>query len=190
MKKTLFIALMAASFLMLSCGGNAASNSGKEAPNEFADAPAWVLGGGVASGKEICGVGTVQGTRNLSLARTAAYGRARTAIARMLQVKVKSMLKDYQSTTTGGEKFGEAANDEQHIVDVSKQITDINLSGTEERAIWMSKTGKTVAGLVCLNTEKFKSAVSNMSQLDEAVRQAVVERADKAFSELDEATKK
>ncbi len=190
MKKSIILITLIGSLAMISCGGNSASNSGKEAPGEYADAPEWVLSGGSADGKEICGVGTVEGTKNLSLARTSAYGRARTAIARMLNVKVKSMLKDYQATTTGGEQFGTASNDEQHIVDVSKQITDINLSGTEERKIWISKSGKITAGLVCLATEKFKNTISQMSQLDEAVRAAVVERADKSFSELDEATKK
>ena len=53
-------------------------------------------------------------------------------------MKVRSMLKDYQSTTTGGAEFGDSANDEQHVVDVSKQITDISLTGTEIRDTWVS----------------------------------------------------
>ena len=108
---------------------------------------------------------------------------SRTEIARMLELKVQSMLKDYQSTTTGGEEFGTAANDEQHIVDVAKQITDITLSGTEQKESWISDSG-TLYVLMCADLEKFKNSVNSMSQLSESVRKAVTERADKAFDEL------
>jgi hypothetical protein len=116
-------------------------------------------------------------------------GRGRTEIARTLQVQVKSMLKDYQSTTTGGEAFGQAANDEQHIEDVSKQITDTTLTGSELRKTWISNPG-TLYVLMCVDLQKFKDALSNMSQLNEQVRAAVVERADKAFEALDKETSK
>ena len=76
-----------------------------------------------------------------------------------------------------------AANDEQHIVDVSKQITDTTLSGTEPKDSWISDSG-TLYILMCADIEKFKDAVSKMGQLSESVRKAVVERADKAFDEL------
>ena len=116
---------------------------------------------------------------------TAAQGRGRTAIARSLDLHVKAMLKDYQATTTGGEEFGEAASDEQHIVDVSKQITNMSLSGTEMTDSWISQTG-TYYALVALDVEKFSDAVSRMDQLSESVRRAVVERAEDSFRELNE----
>ena len=99
------------------------------------------------------------------------------------------MLKDYQATTTGGENYGTAANDEQHIVDVSKQVTQMTLNGTELKNTWLSKKG-TLFTLVCLNVDKFKNTISKMGQLDEQVRAAIVQRADKAFDELDKETKK
>jgi predicted aminopeptidase len=95
------------------------------------------------------------------------------------------MLKDYASTTTGGEEFGSAANDEQHIVDVSKQITDISLSGTEMTDSWISQNG-TFYALVSLDLDKFEDSVKRMDQLSEAVRDAVVERAEQSFAELDD----
>ncbi len=159
---------------------------------EFAGAPDWVIRGcstywGDEASKQICGVGSAGGTRNVSLARTTAIGRGRTEIARTLQVKVRAMLKDYAATTTGGEEFGTAANDEQHIVDVSKQITDLSLSGTEMTDSWISQNG-TFYALVSLDVEKFSDSVNRMNQLSERVREAVVERADQAFAELDEET--
>jgi hypothetical protein len=43
---------------------------------------------------------------------------------------------------------------------------------------------------MCVDLQKFKDALSNMQQLNEQVRAAVVERADKAFGELDKETSK
>jgi len=44
--------------------------------------------------------------------------------------------------------------------------------------------------LMVYDAEKFKDTVSQMSQLSESVRKAVIERADASFSELDEAIEK
>ena len=156
---------------------------------EFVEAPPWVIQGCRAYWDDdeelICGVGSAGGSRNVSLMRTTAIGRGRTEIARTLGVQVKAMLKDYAATTTGGQEFGEAANDEQHIVDVSKQITDISLTGTEMTDSWISQNG-TYYALVSLDVEKFSDAVSRMDQLSESVRRAVVERAQDSFKELDD----
>jgi len=54
------------------------------------------------------------------LARSAAEA-ARAPTARSLQTRVKAMLKDYQAATQAAR---ELTASEQHIEDVSKQITD------------------------------------------------------------------
>lgn len=184
------LALTAVLFTCGGCGGTKAKTPATVIANEFDGAPCWVTKGGSCYGKDgdkakyVWGVGSVGGTRNTGLARESALGRARTDIARSLQTRVWAMLKDYQSTTTGGEEFGKSAADEQHIVDVSKQITDLTLSGTEMVDSWISNSG-TFWALARLDVEGFKDAVGRMNQLSESVRQAVVQRADKAFEELD-----
>lgn len=188
MRSTLPVIVALAGLLaVIGCGGDKPIASGMKA--EFEDAPDWVIKGCAAYEGEkkavICGVGSATGTRNVSLARTAAMGRARTDIARTLQVKVKAMLKDYQATTTGGEDFGKAASDEQHIVDVSKQVTNSTLSGTELRDSWISNTG-TLWVLMVLDLEKFSAMVNGIKALPERLRKAIVERAEKEFESLDE----
>ncbi len=193
-KRTLILlgaaALTVGLFMCVGCGGTKAPATATVIANELDGAPCWVTKGGSCYGKDgdkakfVWGVGSVAGTRNVGLAREAALGRARTDIARSLQTRVEAMLKDYQATTTGGEQFGTAAADDQHIVDVSKQITDLTLSGTEMVDSWISSSGAFWV-LARLDVDGFKDAVGRMNQLNEAVRQAVVERADKAFSELD-----
>ena len=163
---------------------------------ELGNAPDWVTRGCSAFWGEdedqpsvLCGVGSAGGSRNHSLMVSAAQGRGRTAIARSLDLHVKAMLKDYQATTTGGEEFGTHAADEQHIVDVTKQLTDIDLVGVEQRDLWISPSGQ-VYVLMVYDAEKFETAVSSMKNLSEDIRKAVIERADANFRELDEALEK
>jgi hypothetical protein len=156
---------------------------------ELAGAPKWVtMGCGAFFGEQkkvVCGVGGVAGMTNPALARTSAEGRGRTEIARSLKVRVKSMLKDYAATTKGGP--GNKLNNEEHLEDVSKQVTDVTLSGTHLQDTWISNTGSFYA-LVVLEPEAFRDSLKSMNQLGEAERAAIVERADKAFGELDAAT--
>ena len=152
-------------------------------------APKWVSKGcGVHFDDDkgvICGVGSVSGTRNIALARSAAQGRGRTEIARTLQLKIKAMLKDYQATVTGGNAFGVEADDEQVIKDASKQITDMSLPGSKMIDTWITEDGSTLFALMALDIEAFESSLSKMQGLNAKVREAIEARADKAFLELD-----
>ena len=188
--KTFLAVSAAASLLVVSAGcASTPEPPGNHVRDELAGAPDWVRKGcgnfwDDEDDRKICGVGSVGGTRNAGLARSGALARARTEIARTLQVQVESMLKDYQATTTGGQDFGAAAADDQHLVDVGRQVTDMTISGTEMVDSWISDSG-TFYALVALDAERFKDAVSKMQNLSEGVRRAVIERADEAFRDLD-----
>ena len=125
--------------------------------------------------------------QNFSLKQSTAKARARTAIARSLETSVKAMLKDYQATTTGGEEFGTGEAAEQRVVDVSKQISNIKLSGTSLQETWESKDG-TLFVLISLDLDTFQDSIKRMSNLSESIRKAVEARSEQAFKELDEAT--
>jgi hypothetical protein len=180
------VPLVLVAVAMVGCGSSGPKEPGSVIEKELDGAPDWVLKGKDADGEQIYGVGAVGGTRNVALARSTAQARGRTEIARSLELRVQSMLKDYQSTTSGGEYFGRHANDEQHIEDVAKQLTDITLTGTRQEDNWISDTG-TLYVLMALDVDSFKDAVDSMGQLNDEVRAAVKERADEAFKELDEA---
>ncbi|NNK48976.1 MAG: hypothetical protein HKP01_08905 [Gemmatimonadetes bacterium] len=189
MRRKLVSAVTAFAMLaIVGCGSSGPKEPGTVIENELDGAPDWVLKGKGSDGEIIYGVGAVAGTRNVALARSTAQGRGRTEIARSLELGVESMLKDYQATTTGGEFFAQAANDEQHVEDVSRQITDLTLTGTRQDDHWISDTG-TLYVLMALDVDDFKEAVHGMSQLNEDLRKAVEERADDAFRELDEHTR-
>jgi hypothetical protein len=153
--------------------------------NDLAGAPDWIARGCAAYWSDapdrgVCGVGSATGSRNIALTTTAAEGRGRTAIARTLDTKVRAMLKDYQATTTGGEEFGTAAADEQHIVDVSKQLTNGSLTGAERRDLWISPSG-VIYALMVLDLEKFQGAVWSMKQLSESLRSQIAQDAANQF---------
>ena len=185
MRRIMWIVLSAIALAgLVGCGSSGPKEPGSVIEKELDGAPDWVLKGKGADGKHIYGVGAVGGTRNVALARSTAQGRGRTEIARSLELSVQSMLKDYQSTTTGGEYFAQAANDEQHIEDVSRQMTNITLTGTRQEDHWISDTG-TLYVLMALDVDDFKEAIHGMDQLNEDLRRAIEERADEAFRELD-----
>ena len=111
----LLMGSLCAAALALGCAGTPKIGEGTPLEDEFVGAPGWVIQGCRAFWDDdeelICGIGSAGGSRNVSLMRTTAIGRGRTEIARTLSTQVKAMLKDYASTTTGGQEFGRAAND-------------------------------------------------------------------------------
>ena len=187
--KILFVAV---GLGLAACGGPppaaAPQPVGSSLAAEFNGSPTWVrqscraFWGDQGKGK-ICAVGSMGGSRNISLLRSGATGRGRTELARSLQTKVTALLKDYQRTVTGGENFGTAAADEQLVQDTSKQLTDTTLSGTEAVESWTSASG-TMYVLVALNTESFTDAMNKMKQLDKKTVDYVVNNANKAFDDL------
>ena len=190
MSQRTWSSLVSLGALSLALGGFLLACGGQQKPKEQLNAemkglPKWALGKcreGLKNKDAICGTGSVQGMSNISLARSAAEGRARTELARSLQVRVKSMLKDYQAATTGGPENQTAS--EQHIEDVSKQVSDVTLSGSRLEDSFVSETG-TFWALVVLDTESFKDSLKKMNDLDERIRAHIEKRADRAFRELD-----
>ena len=76
-------------------------------PDEFAGAPEWVTNdcSEFVDDDELCGVGSMNGSRNVALARTTAIARARTEIARTLGVRVNSLPMDILRSRCSGAAF-------------------------------------------------------------------------------------
>jgi hypothetical protein len=157
---------------------------------EYHGAPDWVVKGCNTYGKTesskeiICGVGSAEGTQDPAITREIALVRAQADIAKKMQVTITSILKDYRATTIRGEGSGTDTIDEQYIEILTKEITDMNLSGIETIDSWKSSRG-TYYVLVALNAEKFKGNIKKMDNLSPPIRNTILEQADKAFQELD-----
>jgi hypothetical protein len=179
--KTLLLVLLFSS-TMAGCGSSETKNAPPKTPGSIEGAPSWVTGDcrkHFGSQQIICGVGSVSGVTSPALARNAAMGRGRTEIARYLQVRVKSILADYQAVKGGA--------NEQVIEENSKQITDMSLSGTRMAEYFIAPDG-TYYALVTLGIDEFKSTVAKAPGIEEPIRQTLIENATKAFSVQDDET--
>ncbi len=129
-----------------------------------------------------CGVGIVKYRGNRGLARNAATARGRDELARQLATTVEGMLKDYSSQgETDGDDFTE-----ERITQVSRQIVDQTLTGTEVAATHLTEGNDAhLYSLVCLNPEAFAGIFDKMNSLSEKQRTALKQRAEVEFEDLD-----
>lgn len=156
---------------------------GKEGEEEKADpmegAPIWVTQDCRNHFKDepvICGVGSVSGVDSPSLARNTAMARGRTEISRYLSIEVKSIITDYQAQKGG--------KTEQEIEDQSTQISEMTLSGSRMASYFIGKDG-TYYSLMVLELDAFKESVEASSTIEQELKQALVDNANKAFSVRD-----
>jgi hypothetical protein len=147
-------------------------------------APGWIRTGcretpHPQANRSICGVGSMTSARSTTRARETAISRARTEVARSLQTRVEAMLADY--TGASAEIRRKRTNADQQIVDVSRQITRVSVSGIEVRRTWIADNG-TVFVLVSLDVDRFRSSVRHMTDLSAHMRRAIDQRAESAFA--------
>ncbi len=173
------------------CGGGS-DNPVETAPDtyiaeELRGAPQWVIKGSGDDAEKIYGLGSFTGSRDVGLARDTALARARNDIVLRIQAEVRSLLESYQATTTGGSGYGQEANDEQHVENMVAQVGKMDISGAGMDQMWISPTG-TMWVLASVDIEEFSEKVQQMSQLNDQVRQDIVERAREGQGRLWEKT--
>lgn len=187
--KKVFVA-MASVALLAACGGGQQEEKksvGSSFQGELEGAPAWVTRLCAAFQEKVpsvCAVGTYGGTANISMAITGAETRARANLAKLVGAKVKSMVKDYMSSVTGGENYGKAASDEQATVSAIKEKTDAYISGAQRVDMWISKSN-TIYVLMKWDVESFKNQLNQIRSLDKKTVDGIMQRAEKAWQELD-----
>lgn len=127
-----------------------------------------------------CGVGSAilqPGMRDL--ARSEADNNARADLSRQLQTMVEGMVKQYASQgLADGEAFGES-----RAVSVSRNVTQNNLVGA--RTVKNASKDNEMFVLVCLDPETFGDAFDRMTEVDQKMRDALKERMEEEFQDLD-----
>ena len=149
--------------------------------------PEWVTkGSGAFKGKKgetFYGVGSVFGIKNPSLERTTADNRARAEIARVFKTYTAILMKDYQASTAA--KDPKLSLEEQNVEQTIKTFTKAELTGVEIVDHWrIPETGEYFS-LARMDLEMFKDYLKSSKVLSEAVRQRVIEHAEKAFRDLE-----
>ena len=183
--------VIAASLGSFACASSSGISPDEVMPSEFAGAPGWVLQGcsafwGDSDDARVCGVGSAKIINdNTSMASTIATNRARREIGLSLEVKVKTMIKDYQEQMTDGE---EAMTAEQVVV-VTKSISKVTLNGTAVQDTWLSPSVN-LYKLVALDVSSFNNSMKEMATLSDRMREFIERRAAKSFKELDDEIEK
>ena len=153
----------------------------------FEKAPKWVHRGSGAftegGAKAFFGVGIVQGIRNEGLARQACDNRARAEIAKIFDLYVAAMMKDYMRSTTAGDFKN--SSEEQDVVSAQKTITEVNLRGVEIRDHWQNPRSGALYALAVLDLNGVAKNLDQARQLNGRVRDYVRANARRAFNDLD-----
>ena len=181
------VSLVVLAACIASCGGPAGPPPRTAPRVPYESGPKWVHKGSgaydVGGSKVFYGVGIVQGVRNEGLARQACDNRARAEIAKIFDLYVAAMMKDYQRSTTAGD-FKNSA-EEQDILSVQKTITEVNLRGVEIRDHWQNPRSGALYALAVLDLDGIMKSINQAKQLNSRVRDYVRNNARKAFNDLD-----
>ncbi len=136
MKKVIMFSLagLASLSLMTSCGGKKEPETGFEGDPCLKGAPNWVLNPQV-EGSSIAAVGSAKiGKAGLQFARTEALANARDELARMIEVRVKNMVKNFMQVTG----VGDSETVDRVSVQVSKQVAYQTIRGSKQVSLWRS----------------------------------------------------
>ena len=168
-----------------------------DAPKALAeyDAPTWVLKGGGAftdaGGKAFYGVGSATGIKNYSLQRTVADDRARGDLAKVFQVYMTSLTKDYQAHTTAG-SFANSTEEQNAEValkvvvsQVMRGVVIIDHFEIPERREFLS-----LARLDYNAFERNVEANEKFQELPEKLQVDIKERAEKLHEEMEDEAQK
>jgi hypothetical protein len=179
-------ALTLAILLAAGCGGPPGAGDPTMGVNPDGT-PSWINRGSGAYegqyGKAFYGVGILAGVENPGLARQAVDNRARAEIAKIFDLYVAAMMKDYQRSTTAGD-FAASA-EEQDIVSAQKTITEVTLRGVEVRDHWCDPQNGTLYALAILDLDNINRSLDQAKGLSQALRDHVRANARRAFDDLD-----
>ena len=168
-----------------------------DAPKALAsyDAPEWVLRGGGAftdvKGKAFYGVGSATGIKNYSLHRTVADDRARGDLAKVFEVYMTSLTKDYQAHTTAG-NF-DNSTEEQNAETALKVVVSQTMRGVVIVDHFEIPERREFLSLARLDYDAFEKNVEaneTFQELPEKLQVDIKERADKLHEEMEEEARK
>ena len=149
---------------------------------ELADAPEWLRRGcrahwpDRAEGSQVvCGIGSAPANRNRVAARETAVARARSAVARSLQVTIESLV-----------RLDDRTGKDAELDTIVHQLASASLRGIQLEEVWRSPSGE-VHALVSLDVERVRDSVRSQRALSPSARESLAERAANAFAEMDAA---
>jgi len=183
MKRILELSLItvASVALLVSCGKKKEVTGFEEDPC-LKGAPDWVLNPQV-EGSRIASVGSAKmGKAGFQFARTEALANARDELARMIEIRVKNMVKNFMQVTG----VGDAETVDRVSAQVSKQVAYQTIRGSRQVALWRSPCGELFV-LVSVDPDMVKDFIKTQVETSLKNEQALWQlyQAKKAYQELD-----
>ena len=187
MKKFLLIVLVISAFAVAGCSSKQQAVTGAQFNKCYKDAPSWVIMGGAEGG--ISAVGSAQiGNAGLQFARTEALANGRDEIARMLQLKVSNMVKNFTQTTG----IGDDQTVDKVAANVSRQLANQTLTGSKAKETWISSECNELFILVVADApsmeKDIKAQITSSYRNEQAIWQQI--QAKNALKEMDEQIEK
>ncbi len=150
------------------------------------DRPVWVdQGSGAFSGemgKAFYGVASAWGIQNPSLLRSTADNRARAEVAKVFNTYTATLMKDYAASTMAGDP--NVVSEEQHVEQTIKTFAKAELAGVQIVDHYRDRETGELFALARMDLSTFENYLSRAQELSQAVRQRVVQNAERAFDEL------
>ncbi|MCA9560569.1 MAG: hypothetical protein H6704_18965 [Myxococcales bacterium] len=168
---------LGATTVAVGCGGDQIKGEGTHA-----DRPKWVDAGGAAfKDKAFYGVGVASNISSVGLRRSTADAQARAELAKIFTSRVQNLIKNYEASTTDGEK--EAA--EAHRQEATKVFTEMELAGVEIVDRFFDIDQKTQYSLARLDPDAFEAQLDRLDRLGSRAKEIIRDNARKAFQEID-----
>ena len=115
---------------------------------------------------------------------------ARAALARVFKANIANLVKVYQREVAQGVGAGAAISAKQFAKEVKTCFTQMDLSGVNIIDRFYDPIWHTQYSLAVLDLGGFKNQVEKMKEVSKEVQDAILQNADKAFSELEAMKKK
>lgn len=182
MKKTFLIVLVVTAFAMAGCTSKGSGVSTAKISKCYDGAPAWVLNGGAEGG--LSAVGSAQiGNAGLSFARNEAMANGRDEVARILELKVSNMVKNFTQTTG----VGNSQTVDKVSSSVSRQLANQTITGSKSKEQWISSECNELFVLVVADAPGIKEDIKNQITSSYRNEQAVWQQlqAKDALKEMD-----
>ncbi|MFQ5561334.1 MAG: LPP20 family lipoprotein [Nitrospinota bacterium] len=168
------------------CSSKTAQVDSDTLKGEFKNAPNWVLSSDMEGGLSAVGSAKI-GNAGMAFAKTEAMTLGRDEISRQMNVKVKSLVKNFtQVTGIGDDEVVDKVSSQ-----VSKQVVKQVLSGSKQKNLWISPSNELYVLVVVdpsIIKETIKNSVATSYKNDEALWQQF--QAKKAHEDLDKEIEK
>jgi hypothetical protein len=178
-------------FCLSTCGGSSIGTVKRigDIPHEYDKhgvwVPLWIRFPQSLSKAEIAAVGVYGPTRYPEYGREKAIENGRNELSRSFSVRVQNLVKDWAIDRES--YFTSSASSQRFTEEITRQTTDVELSGTVVKAFWVHPVEKMNYALVSVSLDEAKqSAISTVRRIGETQGDLFIdETVDEAFEELD-----